>query len=72
MPEQFDTIVIGAGQAGGPFAGACARAGRRTALVEAARSRVVQHFGDGPVGNEPGAVAVQPARRKLRKGASRP
>ncbi|HMQ34697.1 MAG TPA: mercuric reductase [Chloroflexaceae bacterium] len=36
MPERFDIIVIGAGQAGGPFAGACAKAGRRTALVEAA------------------------------------
>ncbi len=36
MPEQYDVIVIGAGQAGGPFAGACARAGHKTALIEAA------------------------------------
>jgi len=33
-PEKYDAIVIGAGQAGGPLAGAMARAGRRTALVE--------------------------------------
>ncbi|MDB4899481.1 MAG: mercuric reductase [Gemmatimonadetes bacterium] len=33
-PEQFDLIVIGAGQGGGPLAGAFARAGRRAALVE--------------------------------------
>jgi pyruvate/2-oxoglutarate dehydrogenase complex dihydrolipoamide dehydrogenase (E3) component len=32
----YDAIVIGAGQAGGPLAGAFARAGRRTALVERA------------------------------------
>src|SRR5437867_201124 len=31
---QYDAIVIGAGQAGGPLAGALARAGRRSALVE--------------------------------------
>lgn len=36
MAEPFDLIVIGAGQAGGPLAGAFARAGRRTALVEVA------------------------------------
>lgn len=36
MVEQYDLIVIGAGQAGGPLAGAFARAGRKTALVEAA------------------------------------
>lgn len=35
MIEHFDAIVIGAGQAGGPLAGAFARSGRRTALVEA-------------------------------------
>jgi pyruvate/2-oxoglutarate dehydrogenase complex dihydrolipoamide dehydrogenase (E3) component len=33
-PQQVDAIVIGAGQAGGPLAGALARAGRKTALVE--------------------------------------
>ena len=33
-PEHYDAIVIGAGQAGGPLAGALARAGRRTALIE--------------------------------------
>ena len=33
-PEQYDAIVIGAGQAGGPLATALARAGRRTALIE--------------------------------------
>src|SRR5919202_1146613 len=32
--ESFDVIIIGAGQAGGPLAGAFARAGRRTALIE--------------------------------------
>src|SRR6185312_10094312 len=32
--EQYDAIVIGAGQAGVPLAGALARSGRRTALVE--------------------------------------
>jgi len=30
----YDAIVIGAGQAGGPLAGALARAGRRSALIE--------------------------------------
>jgi pyruvate/2-oxoglutarate dehydrogenase complex dihydrolipoamide dehydrogenase (E3) component len=34
--RHFDAVVIGAGQAGGPLAGALARAGRRTALVERA------------------------------------
>ena len=33
-PERYDAIVIGAGQAGGPLAGALARSGRRTALIE--------------------------------------
>ena len=32
--EQYDAIVIGAGQAGGPLSSALARAGRRTALIE--------------------------------------
>ncbi len=32
--EQFDAIVIGAGQSGGPLASAMARAGRRTAIIE--------------------------------------
>lgn len=32
--ERFDVVVIGAGQGGGPLAGAFARAGRRVALVE--------------------------------------
>lgn len=32
--EDFDLVIIGAGQAGGPLAGSFARAGRRTALVE--------------------------------------
>jgi len=35
-PEQYDAIVIGSGQAGGPLATALARAGRRTALIERA------------------------------------
>ncbi len=30
----YDAVIIGAGQAGGPLAGALARAGRRTALIE--------------------------------------
>jgi pyruvate/2-oxoglutarate dehydrogenase complex dihydrolipoamide dehydrogenase (E3) component len=34
VPEKYDAIVIGAGQAGGPLSGALARAGRRTALIE--------------------------------------
>jgi pyruvate/2-oxoglutarate dehydrogenase complex dihydrolipoamide dehydrogenase (E3) component len=34
--RRFDAVVIGAGQAGGPLAGALARAGRSTALVERA------------------------------------
>jgi pyruvate/2-oxoglutarate dehydrogenase complex dihydrolipoamide dehydrogenase (E3) component len=34
--QTYDAIVIGAGQGGGPLAGAFARAGRRTALVERA------------------------------------
>ena len=33
-PERYDAIVIGAGQAGGPLAGALAGSGRRTALIE--------------------------------------
>jgi pyruvate/2-oxoglutarate dehydrogenase complex dihydrolipoamide dehydrogenase (E3) component len=33
-PEQYDAIVIGSGQAGGPLATALAGAGRRTALIE--------------------------------------
>src|SRR5690242_14428551 len=32
--EQYDAIVIGAGQSGGPLATAFARAGKRTAIVE--------------------------------------
>ena len=32
--EQLDAIIIGAGQAGGPLAGALAQAGRRVALIE--------------------------------------
>lgn len=36
MAEHYDVVVIGAGQAGGPLAGAFARAGRKTALIEAA------------------------------------
>jgi len=31
--EEFDAIIIGAGQAGVPLAAALAQAGRRTALV---------------------------------------
>src|SRR5438067_6602665 len=34
MATTHDAVVIGAGQAGGPLAGALARAGRRTAMVE--------------------------------------
>jgi pyruvate/2-oxoglutarate dehydrogenase complex dihydrolipoamide dehydrogenase (E3) component len=34
MAENYDAILIGAGQAGGPLAGAFAKAGRKTALVE--------------------------------------
>jgi pyruvate/2-oxoglutarate dehydrogenase complex dihydrolipoamide dehydrogenase (E3) component len=33
-PEQYDAIVIGAGQAGGPLSTALARSGRKTAIVE--------------------------------------
>ncbi len=36
MADTLDVIVIGAGQAGGPLAGAFAKAGRRTALLERA------------------------------------
>src|SRR5436190_18657212 len=32
----YDAVVIGSGQAGGPLAGALAKAGRKTALVERA------------------------------------
>src|SRR5687768_7793253 len=32
--ERFDAIVIGSGQGGGPLAGAFAKTGKRTALVE--------------------------------------
>jgi len=34
MAEQFDAIVIGSGQGGGPLASAFAKAGRSTALIE--------------------------------------
>jgi pyruvate/2-oxoglutarate dehydrogenase complex dihydrolipoamide dehydrogenase (E3) component len=34
LPERFDAIVLGAGQAGGPLASALARSGKRTALIE--------------------------------------
>lgn len=34
--ESYDVIIIGAGQAGGPLAGAFARTGRKTALIERA------------------------------------
>jgi pyruvate/2-oxoglutarate dehydrogenase complex dihydrolipoamide dehydrogenase (E3) component len=34
VSERYDAVVIGAGQAGGPLAGALARSGRRTALIE--------------------------------------
>ena len=33
-PENYDAIVIGAGQAGVPLSTALARAGRRTVLIE--------------------------------------
>ncbi|HWB39824.1 MAG TPA: FAD-dependent oxidoreductase, partial [Gemmatimonadales bacterium] len=33
-PPNYDAIVIGAGQAGGPLSTALARAGRRTLLIE--------------------------------------
>src|SRR5258706_4169522 len=32
--EQFDAIVVGAGQAGGPFSTALARSGKKTAIIE--------------------------------------
>src|SRR5579864_3680086 len=32
--QQYDAVVIGAGQAGGPLSTALARAGRKTALIE--------------------------------------
>ena len=32
--QQYDAIVIGAGQAGGPLSTALARAGRKTAIIE--------------------------------------
>src|ERR1700712_3983281 len=32
--EEYDVLILGSGQAGGPLAGAFARAGRKTALVE--------------------------------------
>ena len=32
--EHFDAIIIGAGQAGGPLAGAFAKAGKKTAIIE--------------------------------------
>src|SRR5919109_2040930 len=34
MTDQYDDIVIGAGQSGGPLSTALARAGRKTAIVE--------------------------------------
>jgi pyruvate/2-oxoglutarate dehydrogenase complex dihydrolipoamide dehydrogenase (E3) component len=34
MAEHYDALVIGAGQAGGPLAGALAQAGRKTAIIE--------------------------------------
>ncbi|HKU62970.1 MAG TPA: mercuric reductase [Gemmatimonadales bacterium] len=34
LPEQYDAIVVGSGQAGGPLSMALAQAGRRTALIE--------------------------------------
>jgi pyruvate/2-oxoglutarate dehydrogenase complex dihydrolipoamide dehydrogenase (E3) component len=34
VPEHYNAIVIGAGQAGGPLASEFARAGRKTALIE--------------------------------------
>src|SRR5437016_1993829 len=32
--EQYDAVVIGAGQSGGPLSTALARAGRKTAIIE--------------------------------------
>ena len=32
--EQYDAVVVGAGQAGGPLASALARAGRKTVIIE--------------------------------------
>jgi pyruvate/2-oxoglutarate dehydrogenase complex dihydrolipoamide dehydrogenase (E3) component len=34
MPTQYDAIIIGSGQAGGPLSSALAKAGRRTAIIE--------------------------------------
>src|SRR3954467_14624226 len=36
MPTAYDAIILGSGQAGGPLAGALAKAGRKTALIERA------------------------------------
>ena len=36
---RYNLLVIGAGQGGGPLAGAFARAGRRVALVERVHAR---------------------------------
>lgn len=36
LPEKYDAIVVGAGQAGGPIATALGRTGRKTAIIEAA------------------------------------
>jgi len=36
MSDRFDAIIVGAGQSGGPLAGAFARAGRHVAIVERA------------------------------------
>lgn len=33
-PEQYDAIIIGSGQAGGPLASAFAQAGKKTAIIE--------------------------------------
>src|SRR5947209_7856667 len=33
-PETYDTIIIGAGQSGGPLSTALAKAGRKTAIIE--------------------------------------
>src|ERR1700753_3584895 len=34
MSKKYDVIIIGSGQAGGPLAGAFAKAGKKTALIE--------------------------------------
>lgn len=60
--KDYDAIVLGSGQAGGPLAGALAGSGRRTALIEREHGgggeTLVKAEVDAETGRVPGATIL--------------